>query len=229
MKSKYHINNDGEPAKCKAKPGNCPFGDDRSHFDSFEAAEEESIKRFEKKYGYLPLERNRRDIGYMTTSSGQRVVSFREASTERDFEIIEERIKELSIRSNPNQSQFIERLLSSKRDDSYFPDDEMTDHYEKDRKARREILDNEFEDGKVVGYYKVNQYMPKYNEPVNQILEIRENGRLTVYNLEGRAITTFIATSSRVESIMIKAGDRPSNDLLESVSKNKAKSRRKGI
>lgn len=228
MKTKYHINNDGEPAECKAKPGNCPFGDDGSHFDSFTAAENESFKRFEEKYGYLPLD-NREEIGYMRSSSGRKVVSFRKATTERDFEIIEERIKELSTRSNPNQPQFIERLISSERDDDYFQKNGMTNHYKKGRRNRRDILDNEFEDGKVIGYYKVNQYTSKNKEKVSQVMEIRENGRLTVYNLEGKAITTFIATSSRVESIMIKAGDRPSNDLLELVSINKSKSRRKGI
>ncbi len=31
---KYHINSKSEPGLCKAKPGNCPFGDESEHFES---------------------------------------------------------------------------------------------------------------------------------------------------------------------------------------------------
>lgn len=36
--SKYHINENGDPGKCSAMPGNCPYGDDVNHFNSMEAA-----------------------------------------------------------------------------------------------------------------------------------------------------------------------------------------------
>lgn len=36
--SKFHINENGDPGKCSAKKGNCPFGGPNDHFDSKEAA-----------------------------------------------------------------------------------------------------------------------------------------------------------------------------------------------
>ena len=36
--SKYHLNWKGEPGKCSAKEGNCPFGGADDHFDSPETA-----------------------------------------------------------------------------------------------------------------------------------------------------------------------------------------------
>lgn len=36
--AKFHINGKGEPGKCSAAQGNCPFGSDEEHFTSAEAA-----------------------------------------------------------------------------------------------------------------------------------------------------------------------------------------------
>lgn len=36
--AKFHINSKGEPGKCSASTGRCPFGDDGKHFDSQRAA-----------------------------------------------------------------------------------------------------------------------------------------------------------------------------------------------
>lgn len=46
--AKYHINGRGEPGRCTAEEGNCPFGDSESdHYDSREAAEEAYAKNFD--------------------------------------------------------------------------------------------------------------------------------------------------------------------------------------
>jgi len=34
----YHVNEEGNPGRCSAKSGNCPFGGEDSHFTSAEAA-----------------------------------------------------------------------------------------------------------------------------------------------------------------------------------------------
>lgn len=52
--SKFHIDKNGRPARCKAKPGNCPRGGDDIHFDSEEKAQEHIDKENEDKYGKLP-------------------------------------------------------------------------------------------------------------------------------------------------------------------------------
>jgi hypothetical protein len=36
--AKYHINDKGNPGKCTAQSGNCPFGDDTKHYSSKEEA-----------------------------------------------------------------------------------------------------------------------------------------------------------------------------------------------
>lgn len=36
--AKFHINDNGDAGECSAKPGNCPFGDESTHFTSAEAA-----------------------------------------------------------------------------------------------------------------------------------------------------------------------------------------------
>lgn len=37
-KKKFHVNNEGRVMPCNAQPGNCPFGDETTHFDSFKEA-----------------------------------------------------------------------------------------------------------------------------------------------------------------------------------------------
>lgn len=51
--TKYHINSHGVPAPCKAKPGNCPFGGDDSHFDNIEDAQSYVDSVNEEEYGLV--------------------------------------------------------------------------------------------------------------------------------------------------------------------------------
>lgn len=52
--SKYHINNKGVPSICRAEKGNCPFGDEGSHFATKDAAQEFVNEASEKEHGLLP-------------------------------------------------------------------------------------------------------------------------------------------------------------------------------
>jgi uncharacterized protein YeeX (DUF496 family) len=51
---RYHINSQGVPAVCKARPGNCPFGGEESHYNSLEEAQVAANKLAEEKYGIMP-------------------------------------------------------------------------------------------------------------------------------------------------------------------------------
>lgn len=51
--SKFHINKNGVPAPCRAKPGNCPYGGDERHFDTVEEAQRFADKENAEKYGIL--------------------------------------------------------------------------------------------------------------------------------------------------------------------------------
>lgn len=50
--SKFHINKNGIPARCRAKKGNCPLGDE--HFDTIEEAQEYADEQSEKEFGIVP-------------------------------------------------------------------------------------------------------------------------------------------------------------------------------
>lgn len=38
--NKFHLNNNGDPGVCSARPGHCPFGNESNHFESKENARE---------------------------------------------------------------------------------------------------------------------------------------------------------------------------------------------
>lgn len=52
--TKFHINKQGIPSICKAKPGNCPLGDNSTHFNSSEEAQLHINKINQEKFSILP-------------------------------------------------------------------------------------------------------------------------------------------------------------------------------
>ena len=48
MKKKFHVNDEGRVMPCNAQSGNCPFGGDDQHFDSFEEAQLAADKKNEE-------------------------------------------------------------------------------------------------------------------------------------------------------------------------------------
>ena len=46
-KGKFHVNDEGRVMPCNAQSGNCPFGGDDQHFDSFEEAQLAADKKNE--------------------------------------------------------------------------------------------------------------------------------------------------------------------------------------
>lgn len=53
--TKFHINKHGIPAICKAKEGNCPLGDNSTHFTSEKEAQEYINKINQKEFNILPI------------------------------------------------------------------------------------------------------------------------------------------------------------------------------
>lgn len=62
--AKYHINSNGVPSICRAEKGNCPFGDEGTHFESRETAQEFINFMSEEEHGLLPSmsPRERQDL-----------------------------------------------------------------------------------------------------------------------------------------------------------------------
>lgn len=54
--TKYHIKKDGTPGVCRATK-NCPIGGVSSHFDTMEAAEQESQRRLAETYSHIDKDR----------------------------------------------------------------------------------------------------------------------------------------------------------------------------
>lgn len=52
--TRFHINKNGVPAPCKAKPGNCPLGNENQHFTTEKEAQDYIDNLSSKEYGVLP-------------------------------------------------------------------------------------------------------------------------------------------------------------------------------
>lgn len=204
--TKYHISKDGKVRVCKAK-GKCPLGSDTLHFSTEAEAQEYLNERYKKEFGIL--------------AQRAKPVLYRKAETEEERVYIQERQLELKEESDWT---YIERCRSSKRLPNYTPSGEKTRHYREDRQKRLDDLTKHFGEGDIVGFYEVNHLVGRRRRKSfrKQIAEVRDNGKLTIYNKEtGKTITTFMSHRARVETMMIMAGDIPSKQLLTNVNENR--------
>lgn len=103
-----------------------------------------------------------------------------------------------------------------------------TYHYEVERKDKREQMKDFFNEGEVIGNYKINHTLETRKflrgKPVDyntQIVEVRDNGRCVVYDTHGNVVTTFLANHSRIEAYMIKANEKPNKEFLDTIKANK--------
>lgn len=55
MEKKFHINSQGNIAKCNAKVQACPFGGSNSHFSTIEEAEDFRNKKYEEQFHIIPF------------------------------------------------------------------------------------------------------------------------------------------------------------------------------
>lgn len=87
-----------------------------------------------------------------------------------------------------------------------------------------------FGEGNVVGYYRVNHLVPTgtgYAEYISQVIDVRDNGLMTVYDDEtDKRITSFMASRDRVEVTLLLAGQIPDEDWLDLIGHNRAEAER---
>ncbi len=92
-------------------------------------------------------------------------------------------------------------------------------------------LTKAFGEGNLIGYYKTCELVATVTgstEQKNQIIELRDNGLLTVYDYKThRKITTFMAPSDRVEVTMLMAGQIPDNRMLKHIDINRAEAEKR--
>lgn len=209
----YHINGKGVPALCRAKKGNCPFGGDEKHFESKDEAQYEADKMNEKTHGILP-----------------ELEMYRKAKTKDDFNYI--KAQKEYLKNESEGMTYIQRCRSSKRLENYKPVNANTLHYKDERNEKAKGLYESIGKGNLIGYYEVNHHVRSRaanNRFRKQIIEVRDNGVLVVYDQKtGKTVTTFVGHRARIETMMILANEIPSKSLLENIENSKLKAQNDG-
>lgn len=207
MKKVYHINSKGVPAECKAKAGGCPFGSSVLHYDNPQSAQIDADMQNELKHGILHSESK---------------TNLKTSESKKDSEYIKVRLeRHRELEKEDNRDYYYSRHKTSSKIENYVVNNEKTLHYQEDRKAKEDLLAENVGEGEVLAHYKVNHIVKEgvYGE---QIIEVRDTGQIKIYDVNnGRLVTTFIPTKERMEVMMLRAGDIPSQEWLENVEKNK--------
>lgn len=236
--TRFHINKHGVPAPCRAKPGNCPLGDDVSHFASMEEAQAHADRIHKQEFDILPTEiksvTNRKITVVKKTTVTEEITTvestseekceppYRKAQSKADYEYI--RLRKEFLKNESDKKTYVERCKSCRRLNNYKPKRSGTRHFNEDRTIKARKLTQRFGEGKVIGHYEINHLVGKVknNKYRKQIAELRDNGRLTIYDKNtGKIVTTFMAHRSRVEAMMIMSNEIPSQDFLCSVTTNR--------
>lgn len=222
MVTKFHISKNGMPALCKAKDGNCPLKQ-KIHYKTKEEAQLAADKINEEQYGIIPKDEN---ITFKRKPKKEK--QFIKAFKMEHKEHIDKRLEEMSQDGNES---YYSRCKSVVKDHQFKPSNHEVIHFKKDRIKRSEQIEKNFGRGDLIGFYKVNHKMGNKSEEYReQMIEVRDNGSLTIYDIKtGNKITTFVAMSKRIELMMLKAGEIPNESLLKKIDENKREAFKKKI
>lgn len=214
--TKYHINDKGEPAVCRAVKGNCPFGGDETHYKSKEDAQVVSDKRNEAEFSLLPGSKHKK----ASEVNNKQQIYARVAKPEDEVYMSNRKI---FLEAESPTPTYIEKCRSCERieDYSFYKKDKKdTYHFDTDRKGRKDKLENIYGEGDTVGFYEVDHQL-KGNQYRKQVIEIKDTGRLIIYDkYKGHKVTTFMAHRARIETMMILAGEIPDQDFINKVKIN---------
>lgn len=213
--TKYHINDKGQPSVCRATKGNCPFGGPETHFKSQADAQIEVDKRNEAEYSLLP--------GNKHSKSSRLDSKYGRFASEKDKEYMTNR--KSFLKRETSAPTYIEKCRSCTRmeDTSFYEKDKTnTKHFEKERKTLANKLENIYGVGDSVGFYEVDhQVKGNYRK---QIIEIKSTGQLVIYDRRsGNIVTTFMGHRARSETMMILAGEIPTEDFMRTAKTNHTK------
>lgn len=212
MARKYHINKKGKPSVCRAKDGNCPFGGNETHYNTIEDAQKAADKVNEENHGLLAELKNENEfVKKSDTNENQIELAIRIQKLENK----EERTSAVT---------YFSRCESSERLDDYSPKEATTSHYSRERKKKNQIMQTLFGDGKLIGHYKVNHELNEDEGMKEQIIGIYDTGQIRIYDANhGELVTTFIPHKNRMEVMLVKAGEIPNEEWLNTVQENKGK------
>lgn len=215
MSEKWHINDLGKVGLCKAKNGNCPFDKNAGHFANKDDAYKWIKEKELEKDNLLPRHKGQKD--------------YKVASSRKDAEHMRKRKLELA---EAVKNPYIERCRSSERVHTYEVSEKATEHYREDRVERDEKIIEIFGEGELIGHYKVNQLVTSNGRSLyrDQMIEIRNNGRIIVYDYRtGSKVTTFIAHRAKIEVMMLLANNIPDESFLEIAHENRNSFKKLGL
>lgn len=117
------------------------------------------------------------------------------------------------------------RMDESRRISNEMEKGKNTFHYNVDRKGRRVEMERLFGKGKVIGNYLIHHDVSEMGEPESyewQIAEVKNTGQITIYSERTKkAITTFMPSEAKMKAIIVKAGEVPNKEFLETVGTNR--------
>ena len=222
MANKWHISKSGKPAICTAKMYPCPLGGIEEHYETQEDAYKEIARQGIKRNGWLPA----------AECNSEKVPPKRRIKYETTLDDMYYIIARKKFLGNQRKTAYMNKLYYSKEMFGFQSSEKKTIHYKEDRKSKKDKLIEEFGEGKLVGVYEVFHNVKinkKYQDKV-QIIEVLDNGRITVYDLETKKpVTTFMAHRARLEAMFLAAGQIPDEDMLEEAAANRDRSHELGI
>lgn len=236
--TKFHINKNGIPSPCRAKPGNCPLGGNENHFTTKEEAQTYVDELHKKEFDILPIKNNnvikrktviteKTILTEKTTIIEEKIIDnnvelYRKANSQNDFDYIKAR-KDF-LKNESDKKTYIERCKSCRKLRNYRSKSFGTKHFNEDRSDKAKELTKHFGEGNTIGHYEVNHLVGKIakNKYKKQIVELRDNGRIIIYDKNsGKIVTTFMAHRSRVEAMMIMSNEIPNQDFLDNIAQNR--------
>lgn len=223
MTIKYHINSKGIPAICRATKGNCPFGDEDSHFYGFKAAQKAADEKNAKEFGIFK-ESLEEDYEYNEENQFYSSKYYRRAETEKEKEYIQKRLEEIKNKSPSNVLSSVDRCRSS--EEIFVPksDASISKHLEKERSDRMDKIIRIVGEGNIVAAFEIDHIVEQVGgkgEFKVQVAVIKSNGVMSILSKECDVeITSFIPKRNRVEVYFLRAGVIPEEDFMESSSIN---------
>lgn len=257
MSKKFHINHNGEVKECKAYKQKCKYGRHFINYNEAQKFVElklnsefellpnviknkkgtnqklETLRRLSNLLHGVEKNNNKKefkkrekllDIALDIRESIPEITWYSKKADKKEMY----KVKSKHMRFISYKDSYYNRMKFCNRINNLNLDTQETYHYEIERKDKRDKMNEAFDKGETIAYYKINHTLEKdkflNDEPVEycrQIIEVRDNGRCIVYDEEGNTVTTFIANDSRIDAYMTKAGEIPNQDFLNNIKVNK--------
>lgn len=203
--NRFHVNKQGEVGVCQAKKGICPF----QHFDTKDEANSYSSKQGEKNFGVFGKKKQEMKPRVYSEPDADKPFGRRKRVNKPTAMIIESKVP----------GSYYHKIKSISFYNSELKENVGCYHYEYERKERMDRISEAVGEGVPVDRFVIDDGRSK-----PQIHEIRDNGRIIVYDLRThKPITSFVAKENRIIDIYDKMKLVPPKGLIEKAADNESK------